>query len=109
MLGRMLLLCLILISGCGPLISPAPVNPDVRPNVVEDRATAADIWHVLANAVERRSIVSSQRLARFVVVLTRDGDLSPDDVAAFDKAFPDAAKSDRPLGADDAMKLRELQ
>ncbi len=103
------LFCLVLISGCGPLISPAPVNPDVFPSVVEDRATAAEIWHALANAVECHSIASSQRLAQFVVVLTRNGDLSPDDVAAFDKAFPGAAKSDRPLRAEDAVKLRTLQ
>ena len=102
------ILLLVLISGCGPLISPAPVDPEVRPTVVEDRATAADIWHALANAVECRSIVSSQRLAQFVVVLTRDGTLSPDDVATFDNAFPSAANSDRPLGADDAVKLRVL-
>ena len=105
---KWLLLSLVLISGCGPLISPAPVNPDVRPDVVEDRATSADIWRALANRVECRSITSSQRLAQFVVVLARDGDLSPDDVAAFDAAFPGAVKSDRPLGADDAAKLRGI-
>ena len=109
MIRKLLLICLVLISGCGPLISPPPVNPDVRPHVVEDRATAADIWHALANAIECRSIGSSQRLAQFVVVLARNGDLSAGDVAAFDNTFPGAAKSDRPLGSDDAAKLRALQ
>jgi hypothetical protein len=105
---NLLLFCLALISGCGPLISPSPVKPDVRPDIVEDRATAADIWRVLANRVECRSITSSQRLAQFVVVMARQGDLSPDDVAAFDRSFPGAANSDRPLVADDAAKLRAL-
>ena len=109
MFRRLLLLCLVLISGCGPLISPPPVNPDIRPHVVEDRATAADLWHALANGVESRSITSAQRLAQFVVVLARHGDLTADDVAAFDNAFPGAAKSDRPLGSDDAVKLRGIQ
>ena len=105
---RLLLFCLIVISGCGPLISPPPVDPDVRHDVVEDRATATDLWHALANAIDCQSITSLQRLAQFVVVLARHGDLSVDDVAAFDNAFPGAAKSDRPLGADDALKLRGI-
>ncbi len=109
MFRRLLLSCLVLISGCGPLISPPPVNPDARSNVVEDRATAADLWRALANRIESRSITSSQRLAQFVVVLARHGELSPDDVEAFDKVFPGAAKSDRPLGSDDAAKLRGIQ
>ena len=105
----MLLICLLIISGCGPLISPSPVNLDIRPNVVEDRATAADIWCALAKGIECQSVTSSQRLAQFVVVLARHGDLSADDVAAVDKTFPGAAKSDRPLVVEDAAKLRAIQ
>ena len=104
-----LLFCLVVNSGCGPLNSPLPVNADIRPHVVEDRATAADIWSALAKGIESQSITSSQRLAQFVIVLARHGDLASDDVAAFDEAFPDVTKSDRPLVVEDAAKLRAIQ
>jgi hypothetical protein len=99
---------LLSVSGCGPFID-SPVSRDPKQSIVDDRASATDIWHALANAVEKGSIPTSQRLAQFVVVLARHGDLSATDVAKFDAVFEDAAKSDRTLEADDAKRLREIR
>ena len=99
---------LVLMSGCGPFIA-SPVEPDAQHPLVDDRATAEDVWRALANAVEKGSIATSQRLAQFVVVLARHGELTADDVAAFDNAFKGAANSDRLLTPDDAKRLREIR
>lgn len=95
------------ISGCGPFTS-SPDCSDTSRGISDVRATAGDIWHSLANAVERGSITSPQRLAQFVVVLSRHGELSADDLAGFDAEFPKAATSDRPLNSDDVTRLRKL-
>ena len=95
-------------SGCGPWVA-TPTNLDnLPPHPADDRATAAEIWSALANAVERGAILTSQRLAQFVVVLARQGALAETDVAAFDAKFIGAATTDRPLGADDIAALRWL-
>jgi hypothetical protein len=98
---------LLLICGCGPFVT-TPDSSRPSPGISDEHPTAADIWYVLAVSVDRGSISTSQRLAQFVVVLARFGELSAEDVAAFDGAFPDAATSDRPLNADDAKQLRGI-
>ena len=95
-------------SGCGPWVA-TPTNLDnLPPHPADDRATAAEIWSALANAVERGAISTTQRLAQFVVVLARQGALAETDVTAFDARFNGAATTDRPLGADDVAALRWL-
>ena len=101
------LVLFIFLCGCGPFTA-TPGGPDTRPPDAEVRATAPALWSALANAVERGSIPTCQRLAQYVVVLARDGELSSEDVAAFDAAFAGAATSDRPLNADDAKRLRNI-
>lgn len=97
---------LLLLIGCGPLVT-APASHDTDP-VLIDQANAPEIWRALAQAVDHGAISRSHRLAQFIVVLTRHGELSASDVAAFDKAFSGAAKSDRTLDADDVKRLKDL-
>ena len=107
-MSRFLFVILVLVSGCGPLTS-TPDRSEHSPGISDDRPTAGDIWLALAASVERGLITSPQRLAQFVVVLSRHGDLTADDVAQFDVAFPDAVSSDRPLNSDDVTRLRNLE
>ena len=100
-------LILLLICGCGPLVI-SPDNPQPSHRISDEDPAASDIWYALAKGVDQGWIPTSRRLAQFVVVLARSGDLTADDVAAFDAAFPDATKSDRALSADDARRLKDL-
>ena len=107
-------LCLVLVplaSGCSFTVSSATGAREKSPgpNVVSERANARDIWLALAHAAEAKTIDSTSRLAQFVVVLARNGDLSAADVNAFDTAFPSIAKNDRPLTDDDVKRLRILK
>jgi predicted small lipoprotein YifL len=107
----LLLASLLLIAGCGPLSTPVgPVTPD-KPDVTveKERATAGDVFVALAHAVEAKQIDSSQQLAKFIVVLVRNGDLSADDATRFDAAFPGIVKTDRPLTDADAATLKGLK
>ena len=105
---RLVLALFLCGSGCGPWVETPPNLDNPSPHPAEDFATAAEIWSALANAVERGTIPTSQRLAQFVVVLARQGALAETDVAAFDAKFNGAATTDRPLGADDIAALRGL-
>ncbi len=113
--GLMLVaLCSVLVplaSGCSFTVSSATGGGEKSPgpNVVVERAKARDIWLALAHAAEAKTIDSTSRLAQFVVVLARNGDLSGSDVHVFDAAFPSIAKNDRPLTDDDLKRLRTLK
>jgi hypothetical protein len=102
-----LALVILVLSGCGPLTTPFD-HPDPSLTKLDEHASAADVWQSLANAVDRGTITTSQRLAQFVVVLARNGELSPDGVSVFEREFPDAAKSERLLGPADVKRLRQL-
>lgn len=96
----------VLIIGCGPF-TISPDQSETKSTDVE-HISSADIWLALARAVENKAILTSGRLAQFIVVLTRHGELSTHDVDRFDQAFPGAVASDRPLDADDVRRLRLL-
>ena len=71
-------------------------------------ATSADVWAALAQAVQSKAIISASRLAQYVVVLSRNGELTDKDVAAFDAAFPKIAIDSRDLSDLDVKTLNEL-
>lgn len=74
-----------------------------------DHAPASEIWIALAHAVDAKTVTSTSQLGQLVVVLSRNGDLSPTDVSQFDLAFPGIATTDRSLVTADADKLRSLK
>ena len=101
---------LIVIAGCGPLTTQPKTPDDVtKPDVTIERATAADVWLSLANAVDRGTISTTERLAQFVLVLAKNGDLSIDDVKKFDAAFPNATKSTRATTKEDVATLKGIK
>lgn len=102
---------LIVATFAGCELTTQPNNPDgkVKPSPIVERAPADEVWRSLAHAVDAGQITSTNRLAQFVVVLARNGDLSAKDVAAFDATFPGATKTDRALGSDDSAKLKGIE
>ena len=104
----LLVFAICFVSGCS---LTAPVAPEtLRPPAPAtlEHAAPAEVWMALARAVQAETIDSTTRLAQYVVVLTRNGELSQEDVARFDATFPQIATVSRPLSNDDINKLVEL-
>lgn len=98
---------LLLLSGCS-WTSPLAVDEQFHSAQESERAPSSEIWMALAKAVDARTIDSTTRLAQFVVVLVRNGDLTSEDTDAFDHAFPHAIQDGRSLTAADSQSLVEL-
>lgn len=102
--------CLILIgsgSGCN-LTVPISTDGNSLTQTATENPRAEDIWQALAQAVRNKSIATTNRLAQFVTVLVRNGDLTQKDVAAFDAAFPRVGSEPRPLTERDLQTLLQL-
>jgi hypothetical protein len=109
----------LVIFACGALLFPAcsltvpalphPDHSQPSPAVVEEHAPAGEIWSALADAIESRSIDTTTRLAQYVAVLARHGELSTSDVAKFDASFPGILRTARPLTEADVVQLRSLK
>ena len=103
-------ICFLLstISGCS-LTVPATLDSGGRASpVATEHPAAEDIWRALAHAVESKTIDTTTRLAQYVNVLVRNGELAENDVRAFDAAFPRIATDSRALTESDADALVKL-
>jgi hypothetical protein len=94
-------------GGC-TLTVPNSSDSDSRTQTATEKPTAEDIWQALAQAVRNKSIDSTNRLAQYVTVLVRNGDLTEKDVALFDAVFPRTASEPRPLTERDLQVLLKL-
>ena len=113
MLIRTSFLLVILIAGCGPLVTTPndpsrPNKPDVKP-VVEEKVKAADVWETLAVRVDKGRIQTADRLSQLVKNLAENGDLSIDDVTSYEQAFKGQAMGERLLGPNDSTRLRGIK
>lgn len=97
----------LLLCGCS-LTSPLASDEQIQTGQELERAPTSEIWMALARAVDARTIDSTTRLAQFVVVLARNGDLKIEDTEAFDRTFPHAIQDGRPLNAGDSQSLVQL-
>lgn len=95
------------IVGCSLTTSATPDDVNV-PSTVSERAPANEVWQALARAVQARTIETTTRLGQCVVILARNGDLTDQDVAAFDVAFPQISSESRALTDVDMNVLIEL-
>ena len=108
---RILIGTVLFLAGCQFTVPTTDTRSNDDPQTLTDqqRASASDIWIVLAHAVDARTVTSTSQLAQLVAVLARNGDLSSENVAAFDLAFPNATTTDRPLTTEDGTTLRSLK
>jgi len=97
----------LLLSGCS-LTTPLMTDDHTQTAHDTERARSSEIWLALARAVDARSIDTTTRLAQFVVVLARNGELTSEDAQAFDQSFPHAIHDGRMLTAGDSQSLVEL-
>ncbi len=95
----------LVIGGCSLTIPSVSDGEGTSSSNASEQAPAEEIWHALARAVEVRTIENTTQLAQYVVVLARNGDLSAQDVAAFDVAFPQIATVSRTLTETDINTL----
>ena len=99
-----------LIAGCS-LTTPSDATnelnePDAQ--TISGTTNPAEVWIALAQGVKAKTIGTTTRLAQYVVVLSRNGELSDRDVALFDTAFPNIATNSRNLTDVDIRTLIEL-
>lgn len=99
---------LLFAAGCSLTVPADPRDAGPAPVSVE-HAPAEEIWRALVHAVEAHSIETTTRLAQYVTILARNDELSANDVAAFEAAFPSILREERPLTNTDIEILRTLK
>lgn len=105
------LLCLFIsmVFGCSLTIPVSPDDAGDSSSTAVDHAPAEEIWKALSHAVDAGTIDTTTRLAQYVAILARNGELSAGQVAAFDAAFPSISRNERPLTSQDSQLLRTLK
>lgn len=106
--GGLLFFIAASVVGC-QLSEPVALNDSTDP--VHDQlqhATAQEVWLALARAVKAQTIESTERLAQVVLILRRNGELSEQDLAGFDRVFPEIASKTRVLSEADIQVLIQL-
>lgn len=99
-----LVLALVLCVGCVRPHGPDVPDVDSKINI---KIPSSVIWEGFAKLAETGSITSTE-LAAAAVQMRRDGLLQDNDLNDLDNAIPNLANADRPLGRDDAQKLRSI-
>lgn len=107
-LAAAMMIIAIGMTGCS-LTAPLPPDSVHDATASQEHPPAAEVWRALANAVDAGTIDSTTRLAQCITVLVRNKDLSVDDVATFDAAFPSAVHDQRTLTNKDSALLRTLK
>ena len=100
----------LLIFGCSltvPSDGPGQSNGTDTASV-DSKSHPAEIWAALGQAAKAKTIGTTTRLAQYVVVLARNGELTEQDVTAFDAAFPKIAAGQRELTDVDVNTLIDL-
>lgn len=111
---RYLLLCFVLICGCGltPATDTDKPNPTPdTPSVNVIKAPAEAYWKQYAVWVEKKFIASPQELAQNARQLQLVGLISPEDYNALEAVFPGCLKDAKPFADVKAAadKLREMK
>lgn len=94
--------------GCQFTEPVIPIDDSAAVHDPTEQTTPKELWLALARAVKARSIESTERLAQIVVVLGRNGELSDQDLAKFDVAFPRITTTSRELSESDVQSLIQL-
>lgn len=107
---RMFFTAALLLAGCQFTVPAIDTKTNDRNQTLTDqqRAPASEIWLALAHAINAKTVTTTSQLTQYVAVLARNGDLTSDDVSAFDRKFPDMTTKDRPLTSEDASTLRSM-